>query len=322
MRNLNPKRRRAVLAGAVALAMTLAACSSASGDPGGHSNKAVTILYSRAAEQVGLWVAQDEGMFAKHGVTVKLSETADATQVAVAISGGSAQMGYETGPDFLSAVSAGVKLVVASGLSVDTAANPRVALIAGKDSGISTPADVAGKSIAVPGVNTSSQLSTIRQLEQAGVDVKGIKWVPMPFQQAPDALKAKRIDAAVSVYPFIGLLKSQGNKAIIDHYAVGSEKQLVVFLSADANWARKNAGQVKAVRAALDDANAFIAANPDKTRAVIEKYTGLSADIVGKIPFPNLETTVSQDQLDFFLAIMKKQGLIKGGLDTASLIAK
>jgi NitT/TauT family transport system substrate-binding protein len=325
MRILNPTGRRGVLlAAAAALTLVLTACGSSAsgGESTDGSSDPITILYSRAAEQAGLWVAQDEGMFSKHGLTVKLSEVKGASDVAVALSGGSAQMGFETAPDFLSAVDAGVKLVVASGLSVDIADNPRVALIAGKDSGINSLADLAGKSIAVPGVNTSSDLSTIRLLEKAGVDVKGIKWVSMTFQQAPDALKAKRVDAAVSVYPFIGLLKSQGNKALIDHYASGDERQLVVFLSADAGWASKHAKQLSAVRAALDEANAFIKAEPDKARTVIEKYTGLSADIVSKIPMPNLETAVSKDQLDFFVDIMKKQGLIKGELDTASLIAK
>lgn len=309
-----------------AMALALSACgsdtSAVSGPAKASGTKSVTILYSRAAEQVGVWVAQDEGFFKKNGLDVKLSEAADATQVATGISGGSADMGYETGPDFLSAVDAGVKLVVASGLSIDTVANPRVALIASKKSGITKPADVAGKRIAVPGVNTSTQLSTIRLLEQAGVDVSGIKWIGMPFQQAPDALKANRVDAAVSVYPFIGLLKSQGNVPVFSQYAQGDEKQLVVFLSASGAWVDKNPDGPAAVRKALDEANAFVVANPDKTRLIMQKYTGLAAEIINKIPFPTLSTEVTTDQLSFFLDIMKKQKLIKNDIDLPSLIAK
>lgn len=326
MKVLTKNIRCGLLAAGTAMVLALSACGSgsggsASGSPNG-GDQTINILYSRAVEQVGLWVAQDEGIFAKHGLTVKLSEVASASQVGVAISGGSAQMGFETGPDFLSAADAGVKLVVASGLSVDTAENPRVALIAGKDSHISTPADIAGKRIAVPGVNTSSQLSTIRKLQEAGVDVSGIKWVAMSFQQAPDALKAKRVDAVVSVYPFIGLLESQGNKPIIAKYAAPGEKQLVVFLSASATWAAAHPDQVKALRTSLDEATAFVTAHPDETRTIIAKYSGLPADVINKIPFPNLSTEVTPDQLNFFLDIMKKQNLVKGELDTTALIAK
>jgi NitT/TauT family transport system substrate-binding protein len=314
-----------VLAVGTALALVLSGCGSGANESSsgsGDGDETITILYSRAIEQVGLWVAQDEGIFAKHGLKVKLSEVAGASQVAVAISGGSAQMGFETGPDFLSAVNAGVKLVVASGLSVDTAENPRVALIAGKDSNISTPADMAGKRIAVPGVNTSAHLSTIRKLEEAGVDVSGIKWVTLPFQQASDALKANRVDAVVSVYPFIGLLKSQGNVPVIAQYAVSGEEQLVVFLSASATWAAAHSDEVKSLRVALDEATSFVTAHPDQTRTIIEKYSHLPADVINKIPFPNLSTEVTPDQLDFFLDIMKKQNLIKDDLDMATLIAK
>lgn len=321
------KRNSGVVAIGAALLMALSACGgSATGgseaEPTSTGPAEVTILYSRAAEQVGLWVAQEEGLFEKNGVKATLTEAPDATQVAVGISGGSAQLGYETGPDFLSAVDAGVDLVVASGLSVDTAENARVALIAGKDSGISSPADVAGKRIAVPGVNTSSQLSTIRQLEKAGVDVSGITWVALPFQQAPDAIKSGRIDAAVSVYPFIGLLKSQGHKPIIAQYAAPGEKQLVVFLSADGKWAGDNPEAVKGIRKALDEANAFVAANPDKTRVIMEKYTGLKPEVINAIPFPNLSTDVTTEQLGFFMDIMKDQKLIKKDLDLGSLIVK
>ena len=144
----------------------------------------------------------------------------------------------------------------------------------------------------------------------------------MSFQQAPDALKAKRVDAVVSVYPFIGLLQSQGNKPIIAKYAVPGEKQLVVFLSASATWAAAHPDQVAALRASLEEATAFVTAHPDETRTIIAKYSGLPADVINKIPFPNLSTDVTPDQLGFFLDIMKKQNLVKGDLDTAALISK
>jgi NitT/TauT family transport system substrate-binding protein len=72
----------------------------------------------------------------------------------------------------------------------------------------------------------------------------------------------------------------------------------------------------------LEEATAFVAAHPDETRTIIAKYSGLPADVINNIPFPNLSTEVTPDQLNFFLDIMKKQNLIKGDLDTAALIAK
>lgn len=282
----------------------------------------IKILYSRAAEQLSLWVAKDEGFFEDNGLDVTLEEATGASQIPVAISGGSAQMGYETGPDFLGAVDQGIDLTVVSGLSVDNVENPRVALIAGKDTGITDVAGIAGKRIAVPSLNTSSHLSTVYLLEKAGVDVDSISFVEVPFQQMADAINGGRVDAAVAVHPFIGLLKSQGHKPIIDQYADPKQSMLVVFLSSDRSWAEENPDVIDAVRASLEQANEFIAAKPDESRVIMQTYSGLPAEIIAKIPFPNLDTEVTPEQLGFFVDLMKDQGLLTGDIDAADLIHK
>ena len=320
---------------AVAL-LTLVACGDSSdsdeatsdtpaGDDGGteaadNGPTEVTILYSRAAEQLSLWVAQDEGFFEENGLDVTLEEATGASQVPVAISGGSAQMGYETGPDFLGAVDQGIDLTVVSGLSVDNAENPRVALIASKDSGITDVEGIAGKRIAVPSLNTSSHLSTLYLLERDGVDTGSISFVEVPFQQMADALNGGRVDAAVAVHPFIGLLKSQGHTPIIEQYADADQSMLVVFLSADRGWAEDNPDVIEAVRTSLEQANEFIAAEPEASRAIMQTYSGLPPEIIEKIPFPNLDTAVTPEQLDFFIGLMKDQDLLSGELDAAELI--
>lgn len=280
----------------------------------------VKILYSRAAEQVSLWVAEDEGFFDENDIDATLEEIPGAGQVPVAISGGSAEMGFETAPDFLSAVDQGIELSIISGLSVDTAENPRVALIANKDSGITEPSDIEGKQVAVPSLNTSSDLSTIKVLRDQGVDVDTINWVEVPFQQMADAISAGRVDAAVAVHPFIGQLKAQGHTTVVEKYAADDQEMLVVFLSADRQWAEENAAAVERIRTALQQANDFIEANPEETRAIMQKYSGLPPEIIERIPFPNLTTEVEPEQLDFFVEVMSDQGLISDDIDTESLI--
>lgn len=280
----------------------------------------VTILYSRAAEQLSLWAAEEQGFFEEHGIDATLEEIPGASQVPVAISGGSAEMGFQTGPDFLNAVEQGIELSIISGLSVDTPQNPRVALIAGKDSGITRPADVAGKRIAVPSLNSSTDLSTTHLLNQEGVETGSIDWVEVPFQQMADAINSGRVDAAVAVHPFIGQLLAQGHTPVIEKYATDDLPMLVVFLSADREWAEANPDAVDGIRAALEDANDFVEANPEEARAIMQQYSGLPAEIIERIPFPNLTTEVQPEQLDFFVEVMSDQGLISGDIDTESLI--
>jgi NitT/TauT family transport system substrate-binding protein len=301
---------------------TEAAESEGNGAPEDSGPVSVTILYSRAAEQLSLWVAEDQGFFDDHGVDATLEEIAGASQVPVAISGGSAEMGFETAPDFLGAIDQGIELSVISGLSVDTVDNPRVALIAGKDTGITEPADVEGKRIGVPSFNSSSDLSTIHLLKDQGVDTDSINWVEVPFQQMADAINGGRVDAVVAVHPFIGQLKGQGHVPVLDTYASPDQSMLVVFLSADREWAEEHPEAVADIRAALDDADEFVddPSNEARVREIMQKYSGLPAEVIERIPFPNLDTEVTPEQLSFFVDVMTDQDLLSGDIDVESLI--
>lgn len=83
------------------------------------------------------------------------------------------------------------------------------ALVVRKDSGISSPEDLVGKTIAVPFVSTS-HYSLLAALKQWGIDSKKVKIINLRGSEIPAAWKRGDIHAAYVWEPALGVIKETG----------------------------------------------------------------------------------------------------------------
>jgi ABC-type nitrate/sulfonate/bicarbonate transport system substrate-binding protein len=124
----------------------------------------VTASFSNIAPTVlPLWVAQERGLFDKHGLDVDLQYVASATSVPAVISG-QMQMAEVGGSEVLGAIAGGADLVI---VSTDTPGYPYVMEVA---PGIQAPADLRGKSIGISRFGSSSDIATRVVLKSIGLD--------------------------------------------------------------------------------------------------------------------------------------------------------
>jgi NitT/TauT family transport system substrate-binding protein len=108
-----------------------------------------------------------------------------------------------------------------------------------------------------------------------------------------------------------------------DIYAPVPDGSLLAFYGSSRDWARKNPDAVKAFRASLDDAVAYIAdpSHAATVQQILAKYTKLP---VGAEPPPvptTLHVDVKPQALAFWIDVAHEQGVIKENLDPASFIA-
>lgn len=83
------------------------------------------------------------------------------------------------------------------------------ALVVQKDSGINSPEDLVGKTIAVPFVSTS-HYSLLAALKKWGIDSKKVKVINLRGSEIPAAWKRGDIDAAYVWEPALGVIKETG----------------------------------------------------------------------------------------------------------------
>jgi NitT/TauT family transport system substrate-binding protein len=301
-------RAVAILIGVVVVVGALA--------PIARAQTKITVGYGVASDFLAALTARDEGIFAKHGLDVTMTVFTNGGMTPQALVSGSAQIAFNTGPVLVLAKDGGLDLVVFAGLSRIQKTNPHSALVTRAGLTVTKPADLIGKRIADPGINSSLDLVMKKWLLDGGVKPNQVTVVELPFQLMGDNLKNGQIDAAFPVQPMLGriLAAGDGTKSVDIQSAV-SPDFAATFWSATREWATAHPKAIEAFRDSLADALKFIAAHPDDAKQISLKYFHYNDP---SPPQPSLAIKVSD--LQFWADICKQLDLIHKPIDMASMI--
>jgi len=304
------------------VAVLMAACFAAA--PSRAATK-VVMIYNATSAYSASYVAKEEGYFAKHGLDLEFSLTGNTMMTPAALMSQTVQLGGITPPMILQANEQGLDLVVVAGGTATPDPAGTSGMLARTGSDIKTAKDLVGRKIGVPGLGGTFDLLAKKWVESKGVDYRKINWVEVPFTRMGDTMKAGLVDVVAATLPFYArIVDAKIGYDIGDIYAPLPDGALLAFYGSSRDWARKNPEVVKAFRASLDEAVAFIAdsSHAAKVQEILAKYTKLP---VGAEPPPvptTLHVHVKPDALAFWIDVMHEQGVIgKAHLDPTSFIA-
>ena len=116
---------------------------------GGSGDNVVRIGHLPSDHDTALFVAQEKKMFEDQGLTVELTQFNNGGDLMTAMASGDIDIGYAGITPVMSSISQGVPVKVVSGAQVEGSS-----IVAGKNSGINTVADLKGKTVATPGEAT------------------------------------------------------------------------------------------------------------------------------------------------------------------------
>ena len=275
------------------------------------------------AEQATAMVAEQEGIFKKHGIDGQFTVIPINPTIPAALLSESIQVGVPTPTTFLQAVDRGIDLVIIAGSSVNDpkGTGTGIGIVARKDSGIKTAWDLQGKRFGVPGLNAVLHVIVRRWLMQQGVDPKSVNFVEAVFPVHADLLKAAQIDAVATADPFLSRIKQRGDgEEIVNLRTTLPDNVPPVMYVSTRDWARKNPDKIKAFRAAIKEAADFIMANPDRARDAIGKALKLPPAMLNTVALPKVSTRVTPEQMAFWIDVMNKQNMLKTKIDPAALI--
>jgi NitT/TauT family transport system substrate-binding protein len=266
------------------------------------------------------WVAKDNGFFEKNGLNVSLTVTQNLSVLPGTL-GRQFDFAPSTAPDLIKAVVGGIDVVAVAGQAIETKDNPSTHLIVRSDSTIRSIQDLKGKVIATPTIGAIIHVSLLHTLKKNGVDPASIRAVEVPFPNMADQLKAGNVDAVEALEPFAGQLLAAGNRSLGDPLlAAGGDEVLYPFWISQSKWAESHRGVIEAWVASLEQAKAFIDANPSEARAVLAKYTRLPTPVVEKIPFPTYRFSLRSQDFAIWVTILKDLGQIANSVDESRLI--
>jgi NitT/TauT family transport system substrate-binding protein len=174
----------------------------------------ITVGYAAISPRTTpLIIAQEQGLFAKHGIEARLVLIKGAPILVASLISGDIEVGYTGGTAVVGAASQGVYLKILASVS-STLTHTLMA-----SPNIKTAENLRGKSFGIQSIGGSTWMHTMLALEHVGLDPKRDNINLLIIGDSVligQALEAGRVDAAVLDGTLVRRLKSKGFSAIAD----------------------------------------------------------------------------------------------------------
>jgi NitT/TauT family transport system substrate-binding protein len=286
--------------------------------PAAAQQSKANIGYIGAADFTPLFVAKDKGFFEKHGLDATLTRIQIAPNVGPAIISGNLQIGMGTAPNLLHAAEGGLPLVAIAGASRMKRDNPIAGLVGRSGLSIKSAADLRGKKIASPGLNTMLTDLLEKWLYDNKIARDQVTLVEVIFPQQHDVLKSGTVDAAITIEPFRSRMISDGTGfKIADYVGEVNPDVIAVLWMSRSDWAGANPQAVRAFRQGYAEAIEWCAKNPEESKKILAKYIGFASPVV-----PDYGVEVKLSDLEFFEKMERQLGKLRQPVDVNKLVWK
>jgi NitT/TauT family transport system substrate-binding protein len=327
------RRLKAVAGGALAaVTMLLAtACGSSASSPGSPSSTSssagalektsLTVGALAIADDAPLYLAIKDGYFKQEGLTVTAVPVAQSTEAIPDMLRGSVDI--IAGANYVSFFQAESKGVLRFKVLVDaTHCLPdtfEVMTLPG--SGITGPAQLAGKTVAVNLTNNVQTLTLDTVLKADRINPATVHYVVVPFPDMLAALKAHRVDAVSVIEPYITAGRQTLGAVPVVSQCNGptSDFPLSGYFATQA-WTQKYPNTARAFQRAMEKAQELADDDPAAVRAILPTYTKITAKAAAALNLNIYPFTLQAVQLQPVETLMLSAGMLKSPLQVSSLI--
>ena len=294
------RRFRLAFAGLAVLlsAAAGAGCSSSSttstrgsSSPSAPSTKpelsSITVGVLPAVATATLYLAIKEGYFTQEGLTVTPKQVALATSAIPLMLHGTIDISSGNLDAYLAADAAGVLPLRI--LNETVLCSPRtLAVLALPRSGITGPAQLAGKTIAAPSEVDLQTLGINRLVGPA--EAKTLHYVVVPFTNEAAELAAGKVDAIATLEPFIGAAEHIGASVVLDICSGANASMPLGGYFTTASWTARYPNTARAFQAAMNRAQALADSNPALVRQILPTFMKVTAQVAANVGVPEFGT--------------------------------
>ena len=278
----------------------------------------LAVGYGFASDFLPAMVAADTGIFSKHGLDVTLTTVQSTSMSPALLTSGAQQIVVETPSNIIVANAGGLDQVAIAGAARLTKQNQRVGLLTRVGFTVTQPADLKGKKIGIPEINSVIDMVLKKWFLDHGVALDQVSFSEVIAPQMGDMLKSGQLDAVAVFEPLLSRFVASGaGTRSVDLFSEENPDELGSFWATTRDWANANRATVAAFRASLVEAQDLIAKDPEKAKAVENKFLHFSEG-----SFPTFQVEMKPADFDFFVALSQKLGIIQQPLDTSKLIFK
>jgi NitT/TauT family transport system substrate-binding protein len=264
----------------------------------------LVVADDRSLHHLNLYVAQELGLFKKHGIDVSLMEARDPVAARDLVLSGRADI-------FWSCPTLAI-MDIANGAPVKIIAQAKTpcnsVLVVAKGSAIRTIADLKGKRIAGLSPNCEGVLAYQSMAREKGGEFSVV--VEAGGRSLID-LAAGKIVGAILEEPYLNMAENKGFRAVQRDTASRFPCRTI---NARSSILRENPEGVRRLLAAINEANTIIARDPTSAKilAIAERYTGFPEKVVrpGIYNFTFSEK-IDERRIDRLVEEMLADGIIR-----------
>lgn len=260
-----------------------------------------------------LVIAQEKGIFERHGLEVEMIAPADASAPPRLVAAGQADIAITYQPDLMLQVKEGLPLT-RIGTLIETPLN---ALIVLRDGPIKTLADLKGKKIGYSVASLqNAYIGTV--LASAGLSEKDVEMVNVNFNLST-SLMSGQVDAVIDGYRnveliHLGLEGKPGKAFFLEEHGVPAYDELIYVTR---NELRDDPRMARFL-AAVEEATIYLTNHPDEAQEVFVKSHAELDDQLNRdsfratLPrFAKRPAALDIGRYERFAAFMKEKGLIE-----------
>jgi len=315
-------------AGALAVALTAAGCSGST--PGStpamtsaHLEKTSIVVGALpVVDTAGLYLAQKEGYFRDVGLNVTISPIpASPDAIPEMVAGKVDIVAGANYVSFLAAQAAGhgpFKILVdGTACSSDS-----FEILSMPDSRITSPASLAGRTIAVNVLNNIQTLATSAALQTAGVNPATVRYRAIPFPMMAHALAAHKVSAISAVEPFITSAElTLGAQPVLSTCTGPTASFPMSGYFALQQWTQKYPDTARAFQAAMEHGQAFADASRAAVEQILPDYVkGLTPEQAAVVNLGQFPTALNVTHLQRVASLMIDGGLLSPTFSVAPMM--
>lgn len=314
-------------------ALTLAGCSllgEDSSDQGTTTNRTagapekakVKVAVLPTMDTVPLYLAMDNGYFAKEGIEVTTVTAASGADCVAKLVSGDVDFAFSSyTPFFLSKAKgvADIKLVA----DATSAAPGNAVVVTMPNSGVRTIRDIAGKRVAITAKFTMSHLLVESQLKVNGVDSGTVQWAELPFPQMADKLAKGQIDAAFLTEPFLQqAAKSVGAYTLFDTATGPTADIPLTGYGATGKFTSGNPRTVEAFQRAMRRATDEAHGDRTKVDPLLEKIARVDPDTAHLAVLTNFVSSLDPVRIQRVVDLMVEFKALDKRIDVNDMIVR
>ena len=267
------------------------------------------------ANTLPLDVGIKQGFFEKQGLDVKKVTLQSGNDIMLALANKQGEIGFAGWVPAMIARTQGIPITAVATSEVEgtnALDNWQNVLVKGSSS-IQTPADLAGKTIAVNALKGVGEVMIRAALEKSGVDQSSIKLLAVPFPAMRATLANGQVDAVWTPEPFLSQILSDGGRTVLAPGPVLGRYFPIGGYFARTDWVAANPDLAKKFTTAMNQSLEYSQTHSAEVRDLLP---AASHDI----RLPIWTTLADRQQLVDLARYAKKYGVITSLPNLATLV--